>query len=284
MWGSEKGLGYWLRHGSPEKRRGVLRRIMKSILRWIGFAKPSPRVRELPLRLNQSLVPSWTLDVSQNVCIHDGLAGMPSLTPGNSNQDRHFPEAGVMDLKLDGQEYPDVSDLELSNRAPVCNFRLLDTSTLRSLRLMLQQSSVRTLHMISPDTTAVQTGRHWLFRRRVTTRTDTLRLMKAPHLRWSRDLSNLHVREMEGFLREGTRLRGIRQGDGEILAVFARVPIELVADYRYIQEKQLLLYSIALDKRSFTTRIHDLAAIREKASGKTYMVADPNRFQTTLLN
>jgi len=278
----KEGLGYWLRHSSPEQPPGFLHRLLLMIGRWIGWAEPSPRVHDISVDLVQGEIPAWPLDLFKSVTIIDGLPAVASGAAGHSHSQSVSPR--VISINLAEEAKPGRVELSFTKQTRVHSEPSLLQSQVGTGKLELLLGSVRKLKMVAPDSTAVQTGRYWFYKRPLPIHTDTLRLLKAPHLRWSREPGTLNLRDSEGFLREAGRLRGIRHGNGEVLAVFTRVPIELVADYRYIKEKQLLIYTLALDKRTFTTRIHDLAAIREKTTGKTYLVADPSRYQTAVLN
>jgi hypothetical protein len=250
--------------------------------RWIGAAVSSPHVHEYDVDLDPGDIPACQIDLFENVAIIDGLSAIPS----GSEDPGPDPScvARIASICLDEEVLPHTLDLALLDQFAVHSLPALLDAAVEEGALELVLPAVRNSGLASAKSLAVQTGSYWFFKRNLPVRTDTLRLLKAPYLRRSLKLESMQLREMEGFLREAARLRGVRQGNGEVLAVFTRVPIELVADYRYIAEKQLLLYTLALDRRSLTTRIHDLAAVREKTTGKTYLVADPSRYRTAVLN
>lgn len=281
MWRCEEGLAYWLRNSPPEFYPGFLHRVLLGIARWIGFSEPSSLVNNYPLELLQVEIPACPLDLYESVKILDGLSAIASA-PEQGHE--HGEALVVQSICLSEEAKPISVDFRFGNHARVHSESPLVMSRVQSERIEFPLKPIQKLTMVSANTAEIQTGRYWLYSRPLPVHTDTLRLLKAPHLRWSCDLSRVGLRELERFIREASRLRGIQPENGEVLAVFARVPIEIVADYRYIEEKQLLIYTITLDKPFFTTRIHDLAAIRVKGTGKTYLVADQSRFQTAFLN
>jgi hypothetical protein len=88
----------------------------------------------------------------------------------------------------------------------------------------------------------------------------------------------------ESFLREAEVLRGVPPGQGELLAVFRNVPVEVVLRLRFVQEKNMIIYTLALPLSSRSTRLHDLAAVRDLSSKVVHLVPHRTRYQTVVLN
>lgn len=104
-----------------------------------------------------------------------------------------------------------------------------------------------------------------------------------PHSRRSVDLDALSSQERAGFLREAEQVRNVAANNGELLAIFRKVPIELVLQIRFVAEKSLLLFTVATTSGLSRTRVHDLAAVGDRESGKVHLVAHRTRYQTAFL-
>jgi len=88
----------------------------------------------------------------------------------------------------------------------------------------------------------------------------------------------------ESFLREAEVLRGVPPGQGELLAVFRNVPVEIVSRLRFVQDKNMIIYSVTLPLSSRSTRLHDLAAVRDISREVVHLVPHRTRYQTVILN
>lgn len=111
----------------------------------------------------------------------------------------------------------------------------------------------------------------------------SLRFGRMPHARRGIDLGSLGDADRLDYLREAEVLRGVPPERGELLAVFRKVPVELVGRIRFLAESGLLLYTIARAPGLQRTRLHDLAAVRNKDSGGVHLVAHRTRYRTAFL-
>ena len=111
----------------------------------------------------------------------------------------------------------------------------------------------------------------------------SLRFGRMPHARRGIDLASLGDGDRLDYLREAEVLRGVPPERGELLAVFRKVPVELVGRIRFLAESGLLLYTITRAPGLQRTRLHDLAAVRNRDSGSVHLVAHRTRYRTAFL-
>jgi len=111
----------------------------------------------------------------------------------------------------------------------------------------------------------------------------TPRLTRFPHSRKSVDLSTLSVQESERLVSEGETVRGIAHGQGELLALFLSVPVEIVSRVRFVDETKQLLYTLTPRSDLTRTRVHDMIAVRDRKSGETHLVPHRTRYRMAFL-
>jgi hypothetical protein len=110
------------------------------------------------------------------------------------------------------------------------------------------------------------------------------RVTKYPHCRKSVDISALPVAERDGFLREAEVLKGIDIDNCELLAVFRRVPIELISQLRFLSETRMILYTISNRPVRTRTRVHDLAVICDMSKQEIHFVPNRTQYRLVFLN
>ncbi len=89
--------------------------------------------------------------------------------------------------------------------------------------------------------------------------------------------------EAEYYLLEAERSRGVMPGCGEILAIFRRMPIELVSSMRFDDRSRILAYTLVPMQGMGRSRIHDVALVRDRSTGKTRWIPHWTSFQTATL-
>lgn len=109
-------------------------------------------------------------------------------------------------------------------------------------------------------------------------RAGTPRFTRFPHSRRSVDLGSLGVQESERLVHEAETVRGIEHGQGELLAVFLSVPVEVVSRVRFVEETKQLLYTLTPKPDLTRTRVHDMLAVRDRKTGETHLVAHRTRY------
>jgi hypothetical protein len=115
-------------------------------------------------------------------------------------------------------------------------------------------------------------------------REETAKMQLAPHIRTSLPLDAMRNDDLESFLREGEQLQKLPRQQGEVLGIFFRIPIEIISRIRFSPERRLLFYTISRETRLRQTRLHDLAVVRDQATGRIHLVPHRTRFQTASFN
>ena len=201
----------------------------------------------------------------------------------------HLPEAG-----LEGSEGLDVAADHLPNLntvdfswmtstavkgaglmpVPLVKFRALwkagsETRTRSAVLLDPPQVPADALSSFLPQSLPVRVG--------------TPRFIRVPHSRRSMDLSSLGVQESERLVHEAETVRGIEHGQGELLAVFLSVPVEVISQVRFVEETKQLLYTLTQKPEMTRTRVHDMLAVRDRKTGETHLVPHRTRYRMAFL-
>jgi len=108
----------------------------------------------------------------------------------------------------------------------------------------------------------------------------TTKIAAYPFIRVGVDVERVEPEEREGFLREAESLKGVPYGQGELLALFRNVPVELIAKAHYSDEKKVLLYTVDGAGGCASTRVHDLAVVRDTVAGKKHMIVHRRQFKS----
>jgi hypothetical protein len=111
----------------------------------------------------------------------------------------------------------------------------------------------------------------------------TPRFTRFPHSRRSVDLGGLGIQESERLVHEAEAVRGIEHGQGELLALFLSVPVEIVSRVRFVEETKQLLYTLMPQPGLTRTRVHDMLAVRERKTGETHLVPHRTRYRMAFL-
>lgn len=108
----------------------------------------------------------------------------------------------------------------------------------------------------------------------------TVKMAGYPHIRGGVDLERLDDKERESFLQEAATLKGISAAQGELLAIYRNVPVEVISKAHYVEEKKLLLYTLESGSGRGRVRLHDMGVVRDSAAGKIHMVVHRTQFKT----
>lgn len=111
----------------------------------------------------------------------------------------------------------------------------------------------------------------------------TPRFTRFPHSRSSVDLGSLSNQESEKLVHEAETVRGIAHGQGDLLALFLSVPVEIVSRVRFVEESKQLLYTLTSKPDLMRTRVHDMLAVRDRKSGETHLVPHRTRYRMAFL-
>ena len=110
------------------------------------------------------------------------------------------------------------------------------------------------------------------------------RIAQLPLKKRSVGVESLKISECKNFLREAEAVKGIPAGQAELLAVFRNVPIEIISRLRYVAAAKSILYSMSARPSPKSTRLHDMAAVRNTCTREIYLIAHRTRFRAVDLN
>ena len=118
----------------------------------------------------------------------------------------------------------------------------------------------------------------------ISIREATPRMRTFPHMRKAVNAHAVEEQFRESYLREAEAANGITSGEGEILAVFRNVPVSMISRFRLLAESGVLLYTISTSDSSTQARVHEVAAVRDKARMTTHLVAHRTKYKTVHLD
>lgn len=126
-------------------------------------------------------------------------------------------------------------------------------------------------------------GTKWLFRQ-ARVRTGTSGIARLLHSRHCIDLQELPEDLRDAYLRETEQTRQLPPGSTNLVALFSRVPVEIVSEIRFEPEQMILLFGLVPMSGRRRTRIYDLAVVVEKENGKLHLVPHRTRYHTIFLD
>jgi hypothetical protein len=173
----------------------------------------------------------------------------------------------------------------LNASAYVSTTNLIRIPQVRAMRALLQDGPVpvRAVEPL-PDTTAVRDAMPGCVVAEPVVRDRTIRMKEYPHIRAGIDLGHVDAAEREGFLREAESQKGVPASNGELLALFRNVPVEIISKAHYVEEKKLLLYTLDSERNPSRTRLHDLGIVRDSVAAKTHMVVHRTQFKSVSMS
>lgn len=106
---------------------------------------------------------------------------------------------------------------------------------------------------------------------------------RFPHIRRSVGANEISRREVDDFLHEAEVLKGIKRGNGELVAIFRFVPVEIISKILFVENKKTILYTLRSDVKRERTRVHDLAVVRDRSTTLSHFVPHRTRFRSVVL-
>jgi hypothetical protein len=181
-------------------------------------------------------------------------------------------EAGVIDLELQDKLCASIRDQMLS-------FTLIP----RSFALSLKTTKVRAADGYLSLVPQAKDGSRLLIQDPEIP-VQGYKISQLPYTRRSVRLKTLKDSEYKSFLHEAEVLKGIPANRAELLAVFRLVPIEIISRLHFIAGKRIILYSISPEFHPTSTRLHDMAAVRDAAGREVYLISHRTQFRAVSLN
>jgi hypothetical protein len=109
-------------------------------------------------------------------------------------------------------------------------------------------------------------------------------MLKKPIVLQGIDPHLLPTPEYDSFVREAEISKGVPESRCELLAIFRNLPVEMISHLRFIAEKNRIVFQISPDVCRTTTRLHDLAAVRDSATEEIHLISHRLRFKSVCLN
>jgi hypothetical protein len=271
---SEEGLGYWLSGAPSPPEQDLAPGFTKRFLARLHGLELRSVVGEQSLEIRTSTVdldPELTADAQ----VQNGL-GAFALPAGISD------EIGKSPTKVTEIDLPHnavVRDLVCPNESVtrVVSWKLLPVTNTRFITTNLRPGMVRAIGNLG--IVQVNDGRRLLLAEPYIR--NQMPLMTAiPHRRAGTNASTLQDSERREFLDQAQFLKGVRSENGEVIAVFRHVPIEMITRLHYLEKERAIVYSISSVPRRTRTRVHDMAAVRDNANGEIHVI--PRRTHVSL--
>jgi hypothetical protein len=109
-------------------------------------------------------------------------------------------------------------------------------------------------------------------------------ISRFPHTRKGLAPRQIGEGEIESHLNEARAAKGIAPGKASLIAVFRRIPVEIITHVRFEESRRLLLFRLVSCEGRRHTRIYDVAAIRDVSTGKLHLVSHRTRNRTVVLS
>ena len=90
--------------------------------------------------------------------------------------------------------------------------------------------------------------------------------------------------EVESHLNELQAAKGVIPENAVLVAVFRRIPVELISHMRFDQSRRLLLFKLVPCRGRRVTRIYDVAAVKDLSTGNLHLIPHRTRNRTVLLS
>ncbi len=280
----EEGLGFWLAAAPNSSKATLLSRLRKIIRRRLKSGRLKCVVGDIPLAMEPCIYAGDVLNPG-GLAIHDGLG----YWAAGGGKGGGYPEEEALravhacellsqaiarPLSLPG-------DLPIQVNSPTWIY----PPHVRSLQRHPWEETVRVRAIACfRDLRPGRTFSRWLDPSRTTVRVATARIAAMPQAGHSSDLEEMKAVEKESFLREAAAIKGVAPEAGELLAVFRNVPIEVVSRLSYSQESRTIFYYLTLGPGVRRTRVHDIAAVLDKATREIHLVPHRTRYRTVFLN
>jgi hypothetical protein len=284
MWRREDRLEYWLTGGNLPDRQNPALRLKEALAYRFAQWRSAHAVREQSLRIDTGTV-CLDEELSVAATVNDG---MKILGRGTDNP----PEpAGPLDGFLVA-----VHCIDLLDGAAVRSLKLPDEystriheskpaikANSRRLQLSIETRGTHALSCLQDRPAQIKNGDRFLGMNPAI-ETQVSRISGLPHMRIGLDVERLRDSERRSFLREAEILKRIPSDRAELLAVFRHVPIEMISRLRLLAEKRVILYCISEQPKRTCTRVHDMAAVRDAASGEIHLVPHRTQFRAVSFN
>jgi hypothetical protein len=112
----------------------------------------------------------------------------------------------------------------------------------------------------------------------------TTTLSRFPHTRKGLVPSQIGEAETESHLNEARATKGVVPENASLVAVFRRIPVELISRVRFDEGRGLLVFRLVSCRGRRLTRVYDVAAIRDASTGELHLVSHRTRNRAVVLS
>ncbi|NLT68230.1 MAG: hypothetical protein GXX84_16625 [Acidobacteria bacterium] len=265
----KESLAFWLAGTGKSKGPGVKSR----------FLRIDASVENVGLGIVAGAVsPGDTLQLA--VRVHDGMSGLESLAHTPSRERVAADSVPVHEIDLCGAAVVRSLDPAEPCRVRVRHAALIERPVSRTISVKSWHVAVRGIRAMSA--TEVHEGAKLLLPIVGVRNWD--KAGELPHRIESVALDRVPESERRAFLREAAALKYVTAERAELVAVFRRLPIEMISRLRFVASEKALLYDLAVGNAKRTcTRLHDLAAVRDPGSGEVHLIPNRTRFTPVVL-
>ncbi len=284
MWRREESIGQWFSDRRLPDKPFLVQWLRKKIPAGFGSWPFPDAVKESSLSFNAN-IGSVGVMLSVTVGVLDGLEALGTARDDDQGASCEFNKSMGLTKSIDMLGIPVIRILGLPNGqgariqrksvAIVPNFRYLPTN--------IRIPAVQTPEMYRSCASDIMDGKRFLD---LTSgvRTLTSRFANHPHIRASLNINSLPDPERESFLREAEILKGIPADRAELVAVFRHIPIEMISRLRFLAKRRVILYTLCREPRRIHTRVHDLAAVRDKANAEIHLIPHRTKYRAVSRN
>lgn len=265
----KESLAFWLAGTEKSKGPGLKSR----------FLRIDASVDNVPLGIvARAVSPGDTLQLTTRV--HDGIGGLESLTQIPSPERVAADSVPVHEIDLCAAAAVRSLDPAEPCRVRVRHAALIARPVSRTISVKSWRVAVRGIRSMSA--TEVHEGAKLLLP--VVGVRNWDKAGELAHRIESVPPDNVPESERSGFLREAAALKDVTADRAELVAVFRRLPIEMISRLRFVASEKALLYDLAIGNAKRTrTRLHDLAAVRDRGSGEIHLIPNRTRFTPVVL-
>jgi hypothetical protein len=284
MWRREERLKYWLEGGGLSQTASSDPGLKERILFKLRFWQSAGAVKEKSLSINANTV-SLDSQLTKSLHVTDGLG----ILGQQANPAREFPNAfASSDGWIRNIEFGVKSKiLDLSLPSESCSRirqeKMIGDPIARSVSVNIRDADIGLLEPLYGRGPEVKEGKLFLIPE-PPVQILTSQISELPHVRASVRIDRLQDSERKGFLHEAEVLKGIPAERAELFAVFRHVPIEVVSRLRLLTEQKAILYTISRERKPVQTRVHDMAAVRDKGNQEVYLIPHRTQYRSVSLN
>lgn len=112
----------------------------------------------------------------------------------------------------------------------------------------------------------------------------TFRIARLAHRRKGLPPSRIGQMEIDSHLNEARAAKGVPRENARLVAVFRKIPVELISRMRFDEIRRLLLFRLVSCEGLSSTRVYDMAAVRDLLTRKLHLIPNRARYREVSLS